>query len=244
MKLPEFFKYYHKENMNPYDPDTEQEQFLVWNVERCFFEDTKNGTKRFFKVKRGKESISKDFESMMKYYFDLGFTDCDNPETEYLALLLDWHKQNNSANTVWGFIDLCARRYDLESIIVSRQNKRTIVFRSVSYYHGEDADQNPINTAADRFFTSRIAKQTTKEAYLQDQEILFDWTARLVEDRALRRRSRMMQYFKLSDAGKNTQQYLEQAVESDPVFKQTVAEIFDFQTRNAKDLDADPDADS
>ncbi|MBQ8715052.1 MAG: hypothetical protein IJ552_07585 [Prevotella sp.] len=233
MKLPEYFKYYHKEKSNPYDPDRDLEKNLVWNVERRFFEDAKNGSK-----------MKQDLESMIQYYFDLGFTDSDNPETEFLAMLLDWYKQYDSKNTVWGFIDLCARRYDLESIVINRQNKRTIVFRSVSYYHGEDADQNPINTAADRFFTSRIAKQTTKEAYLQDQEILFDWTARLVEDRALRRRSRMMQYFKLSDAGKNTQQYLEQAVESDPVFKQTVAEIFDFQTRNAKDLDADPDADS
>lgn len=233
MKLPEYFKYYHKEKSNPYDPDRDLEKNLVWNVERRFFEDAKNGSK-----------MKQDLESMIQYYFDLGFTDSDNPETEFLAMLLDWYKQYDSKNTVWGFIDLCARRYDLESIVINRQNKRTIVFRSVSYYHGEDADQNPINTAADRFFTSRIAKQTTKEAYLQDQEILFDWTARLVEDRALRRRSRMMQYFKLSDAGKNTQQYLEQAVESDPVFKQTVAEIFSFQTRNAKDLDADPDADS
>lgn len=232
MKLPEYFKYYHKEKSNPYDPDRDLEKNLVWNVERRFFEDAKNGSK-----------MKQDLESMIQYYFDLGFTDSDNPETEFLAMLLDWYKQYDSKNTVWGFIDLCARRYDLESIVINRQNKRTIVFRSVSYYHGEDADQNPINTAADRFFTSRIAKQTTKEAYLQDQEILFDWTARLVEDRALRRRSRMMQYFKLSDAGKNTQQYLEQAVESDPVFKQTVAEIFDFQTRNAKDLDADPDED-
>lgn len=236
MKLPEYFKYYHKEKSNPYDPDRDLEKNLVWNVERRFFEDAKNGSK-----------MKQDLESMIQYYFDLGFTDSDNPETEFLAMLLDWYKQYDSKNTVWGFIDLCARRYDLESIVINRQNKRTIVFRSVSYYNGEDSDHNPVSEAADKFFAARIAKQTTKEAFLQDQEMLFDWTARLVEDRVLRRRSRMLQYFKLSEAGKNTQQYLEQTVEADPEFRKLTKEIFDFQIRHAKELtaedDPDPDAD-
>ncbi len=232
MKIPVYFRYYNKEKQNPFNPETEQEQRLVWNVERRFFEETKNGSK-----------MKPDLSSMIQYYFDNGFTDCDDPATEYLAMLLDWYKQYDSANTIWGFIDLCARRYDLESIIINRRDRRTIVFRSVKHYHDEDASKNPISQAADKFFTDRVLEQTSREANLKDQEMLFEWTARLVEDRALRRCSRMRKYFDLSEAGKNTKNYLQESVETDPEFKQIFEAIFEATSKASQDPDGEPEAD-
>ncbi len=244
MKTFDFIRHYQGEQQNPFNMIDNLSKFHIWNVERdfCKFANMRSTNKD---LEDWKQKIS----SMIQNYFTQGFTDSDNPPTEFLAMLFDRYQNAgiSSEKSVLGFTDFCLKHYGLEAVIVNRSTGKTIVFCRNQYYQGEDV--NPFNDSASERRSRRI----------WDHEAFFQTVTAKIESSALRHRS---EFFKIIEAEekkkrlpedqelsilqKDIRAYMKQKqikIQSDEDL-QAEAEKWVMQRRRKDDQDPDEDADA
>ena len=241
MKTFDFIQYYQGEQQNPFNMIDDLSKFHIWKVERdfCKFANMRSTNKD---LEDWKQKIS----SMIQNYFAQGFTDSDNPPTEFLSMLFDCYQNAgiSSEKSVLGFTDFCLEHYGLEAVIVNRSTGKTIVFCRNQYYQGEDV--NPFNDSA----------HERRSHTLWNREYLFQTSTKMIESKALRYRS---EYFKIIEERekkrtlpedeemrilhKDAKTYIEQAfkIQSDEDL-QAEAEKWVMQRRRKDDQDPDEDA--